>query len=915
MHSLLFWVALFCAAATPAHAGPVIAAVGAVFSALGSLGVFGQLVLSVALKVGTSLLSRALGKKNQPEVAGVRGQMQVGGDNPLSFIVGTYATAGQLEYVNTWGQDGKTPNAYLTMVFSLSDLPIAGLSSTVWINGEKCTIDFGAPTVMGHPVLEYRKGVHDLLWIKVYDGTQTAPDPFLMGRFSGDPSRPWRGDQIGQGVAYVIVTARLNREMLNKPPQCRFVVNGSKWYDPRKDSSVGGSGPHRWGDFSTYEWSENPKVVGYNILRGVYYGSAWLYGGQNMTAARLPVSSWMAAMNECDRLVEGRKQFVVGAEISVDVEPLSILEELDKSCNGRTVEIGGYYKTHVGAPPLPVYAFTDEDIVITKGQSYEPFPGLENTYNGIHATYPEPEEAWADKDAPPRYNAEMEASDGNRRLIANAKYPMVPVNVQVQRLMRSAIEDARRFRRHNFFLPPEAWMLEPVVDSVSWSSARNGYVNKLFVIGSMMDHPNCLQEIALQEVDPADYSWRPSDELPSSVGPTGPIVPAPQPMVDWFAEAAVLEDSAGKPRRPAIRLYWDGDQDDVKAVEFEVRLAASLATVHVGRTDQPEVGSIVTSQGLLPVTLYQVRGRYLPFSARETTWSSWLPVTTTDTRLGRDDIYDIDLGWLSEEVKRLNRWIGDETRLFRDRVESLATNASDQDLRNYDDKAMLRREVVVVANNITAAYSEAINVAVGPGSAIASQIETLTVEIATKASVEALNAVTVKVTEVEGVVTAQAASIQQLSVKVDGKASAEAFEALYVEINGDGGLAERVAGVELSFNDASAYARVRQSVNYSPPAGWSARIGMEVRVDAAGTFRSAGMFLDVTASTARVVFNVDQFIITSAGAMAQPFVFAGGVAYIENARIGTVYFNQLMSTNGKLVIRGYGSFADISVFS
>src|SRR5690606_3078668 len=108
---VLFYATWFMLAAMSlAHAGPVGIAIGAVASAIGSLGAIGQFVLGVALKVGLSLLERARQKSQEPR--GVQGQIQVGGDNPLSFIVGTYATAGSLEYVNTWGNSGKTPNAH-----------------------------------------------------------------------------------------------------------------------------------------------------------------------------------------------------------------------------------------------------------------------------------------------------------------------------------------------------------------------------------------------------------------------------------------------------------------------------------------------------------------------------------------------------------------------------------------------------------------------------------------------------------------------------------------------------------------------------------------------------------------------------------------------------------------------------------
>src|SRR5690606_35532383 len=43
--------------------------------------------------------------------------------------------------------------------------------------------------------------------------------------------------------------------------------------------------------------------------------------------------------------------------------------------------------------------------------------------------------------------------------------------------------------------------------------------------------------------------------------------------------------------------------------------------------------SVVLNGTLLPNTTYQVRGKFVPFSARETEWSEWLSVTTGNIRI------------------------------------------------------------------------------------------------------------------------------------------------------------------------------------------------------------------------------------------------------------------------------------------
>ncbi len=649
MKILVLLLAAWVLLATPsaAHAAPVVALVSAIATAIGSLGAFGQAIFGLVLKVGASLLAKAMQK--EPEPVGVRGQIQVGGDNPVSFIVGTYATTGQLEYVGTWGKSGKTPNAYLTQVISLSDLPVTGLVD-LFVNGEKVTIDYDDTSYgdWGFPVKEYADGSDNALWVKFYDGTQTTADPLLMAEFGDHEERPWTAEMIGRGVAYAVVTGQFRRDRLTGPPRCTFVLKGIKLYDPRKDTTAGGSGPHRWGDPETYEWSDNPKVIQYNVMRGIHYGGEWVYGGQGMRAFQLPVSSWFAAMNECDRLVPKKaggteKNFRCGFEVKGDLEPIELCQKLDRASNGKTAENGGIYKTVCGNPGMPVYYFTDENLIVSEAQTFNPFPGLEKVYNGAHASYPEPEEAWAAKDAPPRYRPDLEEEDDGRRLIANLTYEAVPYQRQVQRLMRAALEANRRFRSHQGVFTPAAKLLEPL-DVISWTSARNGYDNKRFQLGAIDDLNNVNQSAAFSELDPSDYDWSTDYELPTSNGPIGRVKPQPQVLTGFGVFPDTVKDANGNDRRPAILLTWPWNADDVaiRAIAFRVRRQDNQETVFAGRFDQPEDGQVL----LAPFSLvgnedYEVRAKFITNSNTELfAWSSWLPVTTPDVKFIAEDILD-----------------------------------------------------------------------------------------------------------------------------------------------------------------------------------------------------------------------------------------------------------------------------------
>lgn len=638
------------------------AAIGGLLGGTFLSGAVGSFLIKAAVGIGLNLLASSLAGQPEKPTFSVQGQLQAGGDVSRSFILGTTATGGSLVYANTWGNEGKTPNAYFTQVIALADVPTRGLAA-VWVNGEKCTLLTGsAHADYGIPVQEYRVKGKDYLWIKFYDGTQTTADAFLVSKV-GSAARPYQNTRVGIGVSYAICTARINDKLFTGFPTYKFEVRGSKLYDITKDSTAGGSGAHRLDNPATWggDGDDLPAVHVYSLLLGQHFGSDWFYGLQGVSPARLPSGNWRAQINKCRLAVDKpgggtEAQYLAGLEVQVNAPIADAVSAFLSSCQGRLIDSGGVYTLRVGAPDAAVFSFSDDDILSTEQQTFTPFFGLADTINGISATYPEPAEGWNAKPAPSLFRPDLEAKDGNRRLLANVELGAVSRSSQVQRLMKSALEEARRARRHTLVLGPSAWPLEPG-DTVLWTSQRNGYTAKLMRVDGVVDKANLDVILDLTEVDPSDYNWNPAtDYVPPTYGWLGPVRPSPQEIVAWSASPASIDDASGTGRRPAIRLAWDGDVDDVVAVAYQIRLSASGQVVYRGRTEDVEAGSILISQNLLPATGYQARGWYVPRNDREVEPSGWLSVVTPDLRINTDDILDAaikDLKIADRAVKTL----------------------------------------------------------------------------------------------------------------------------------------------------------------------------------------------------------------------------------------------------------------------
>ncbi len=293
-------------------------------------------------------------------------------------------------------------------------------------------------------------------------------------------------------------------------------------------------------------------------------------------------------------------------------------------------------------------------VIVSREQELDPWPSLSDTHNTITASYPDRDSRWGMKDAP-EYSVEAYVDADRRWLTHPVPFRAVPYGEQVQALQKTIIEDGRRFRVHDFTLPPAARLLE-VGDVISWTSSRNGYSDKLFIIEKIVRLRGSLQRVVIKELDPTDYD-PPEFVVPPVTGWLGRIDVPTQPMTGWSVEPATVTDANGVPRRPAIRISCAANLDDVVRVWVQVRVKETGGLVF--DSDSNAYASpyawLISGAWMLSDTEYEARGRYVPYSSRQTEWSEWLSVTTPDLRLSYADLAADILSALNV----LQEWIND----------------------------------------------------------------------------------------------------------------------------------------------------------------------------------------------------------------------------------------------------------------
>ena len=189
-----------------------------------------------------------------------------------------------------------------------------------------------------------------------------APGQDVGGDIAADyPAQTWLADAQFAGMAVAVVDITYDPDVYPQGrPNVTALLRGAKCYDPRLDSTAGGSGSHRLNNETTWAWTENPA------LHAVRY-AMWPYGW-GLEADDWRVADVVEAANFADTSTDFTvrmpdtsttditlPRYRCGIVIASDSDPREAMQGILGSMAGRHGWDGGVWRFKAGMMPASVF--------------------------------------------------------------------------------------------------------------------------------------------------------------------------------------------------------------------------------------------------------------------------------------------------------------------------------------------------------------------------------------------------------------------------------------------------------------------------------------------------------------------------------------------------------------------------------
>lgn len=363
-------------------------------------------------KIGTAVQAIALTRAIGFVAAAIQGQPRkieaglqdeyAGTVEPRRIIYGT-ALVGGMNVIPPWTSGPQ--NDYMHQVLAIAGHEVSAISK-VYLNQEEVS-SFGSITGTQDDGLITTSSFANYIWLRRYLGTSSQTVDYILT--TAFPSS-WDSTHRGRGVAYVAMQYKFDTTVYrNGKPLVRSLVDGKKVYDPRKDSTNGGSGAHRLATPSTWEFSANPA-----LCLADYLMDATLGLGEDNT--RIDWTLVAAAANTCDETVaippgsstefRYRCSLVLDATASYEQN----IDAIAETMRGYVLYSGGKWLIYAGAWRTPDFTLTDDDV--TGKVEIRTATPYKERWNAVRGQFVDASNYYQPIEYPPIRNSSDEATDG-----------------------------------------------------------------------------------------------------------------------------------------------------------------------------------------------------------------------------------------------------------------------------------------------------------------------------------------------------------------------------------------------------------------------------------------------------------------------------------------------------------------------
>jgi hypothetical protein len=485
-----------------------------------------QLVVTTAI---SWVLAPKPKKPNVPEQQQAQGILvnKASNNTAIPVIYGKRQIGISRVFVESSGTD----NQYLYMAGVLCEGGGNGIESIeeIYINDKLVTwsgsLTDGTVRTVNSSDTNYYKDGASLISVQSFYGLDNQSVSSLL-----DASTNWGSNHKLSGVAYLAFKFTWNQDAFNSLPEVKVVLKGKKIYDPRLDSTKGGTGSHREDTSSTWTYSPNSALCLLDYLRNSRYGK-----GLPNSAFETNYDSFKSSATLCETQVtpytSGSNINLFETNIVLDTEQKLIdnVRELLNPMRAIFTYTQGKYFLIIENTGTSQLSLTTDNII----GGIKIFGEKKNTkYNRVIGTFVNPDKEWqedtvsfppADDSGLPvgdRY-ATLLAEDNGTNLEGNFSFQGITNPYQAEELCEIVLRRSRNALAVEVNCTSEALNLT-IGDLVDLTYSTGGFSSKLFRIYGLSINTDSTVSLKLIEHQDNFYTWSSKAQAPTIADTTLP---------------------------------------------------------------------------------------------------------------------------------------------------------------------------------------------------------------------------------------------------------------------------------------------------------------------------------------------------------------------------------------------------------